>query len=489
MHLLNASTEKLEFFQEDNIPPYTILSHVWGEEEVSFQCIQDDHAKAKSMKGYSKIENTCAIAAKDGWNYVWIDTCCIHKESSSELSEAINSMYLWYEKSWVCYTYLGDVPSEDDPKEHLSSFRRSRWFGRGWTLQELLAPRSVIFYGQDWIELGSKASLQEEISAVTGIPSKVLVVETLESNISIAERMSWASKRMTTREEDRAYSLMGLFGVYMPTIYGEGRNAFIRLQQEIIKQSDDQTIFAWKNDGTPRTGLLAHSPTDFKFCDNIVKGDEDDRVSDYSMTNRGLRMQLPLRAAVGKDPDVFLAALNCKRRNDPLWLAVYLKRHKDGRYVRINPGIYEQVDWRNIVDPSSVIVKHAPAPVVHSAWPQVPATCIVTATIPPEHGFVVKDWYPSYAWVDKGHEWLLEGTDSVSRALLRFENKTTGEKFALIFGTHDSSFWLDVVTNLGNESAMELVYSYGNIGKGKMSKHLDRMSATLRDGSRVFAFM
>jgi hypothetical protein len=176
--------------------------------------------------GYDKVEHFCDIAAADGFEYLWLDTCCIDKTSSSELSEAINSMYKWYQNAEVCYVYLSDVASYEDPRELESNFVRSRWFTRGWTLQDLIAPSTVIFFADDWQEIGTKPSLQEVISAITGINANILLGDDLES-ASVTQRMSWASKRKTARSEDLAYCLLGIFGVNMPMLYGEGERALL----------------------------------------------------------------------------------------------------------------------------------------------------------------------------------------------------------------------------------------------------------------------
>ena len=239
MRLLNTSTLKLvEFYGE--IPPFAILSHTWEKEEVTFDDLPQEHAK--NMRGYDKISNCCSLACSDGYEYVWIDTCCIDKRSSAELSEAVNSMYAWYQKSQKCYAFLADVPTDEDYYGERSAFRNSRWFTRGWTLQELLAPSTVEFYGQDWHEIGTKSSLRGVLSETTGIDEEILLNGNFE-DASVAKKMSWASKRRTTRVEDIAYSLLGIFGVNMPTLYGEGRHAFTRLQHMIMQSSNDHTIF------------------------------------------------------------------------------------------------------------------------------------------------------------------------------------------------------------------------------------------------------
>jgi hypothetical protein len=178
-------------------------------------------------------------------------------------------MYLWYKLAISCYAYLSDVdishPNFLSSKEFTSAFKSSRWFTRGWTLQELLAPKDVVFFSRKWQPLGSKDVLCSLIQEATGIPQLALLGAELD-RFCIAERMSWASKRVTTRAEDRDYSLLGLFGVNMPMLYGEGHRAFIRLQEEIMQKSDDQSLFAWADEAlsrAPSTGILAASPKAF----------------------------------------------------------------------------------------------------------------------------------------------------------------------------------------------------------------------------------
>ncbi|KAF2400700.1 HET-domain-containing protein [Trichodelitschia bisporula] len=192
------------------------------------------------LPGYEKIRQTCAQATLDGLAYVWIDTCCIDKSSSAELSEAINSMFRWYAMASICYAFL-----EDDVPPFRQRFLRSRYFTRGWTLQELLAPKDVIFYDRTWNRLGSKHELGELVSDVTGIDQRFLQHRAPLQAASVAARMSWASKRQTTRVEDTAYCLIGIFDVYMPLIYGEGQDAFIRLQEAILDSHHDTSLLAW----------------------------------------------------------------------------------------------------------------------------------------------------------------------------------------------------------------------------------------------------
>ena len=222
-----------------------------------------------------KVRAFCEVAEREEYKWAWIDTCCIDKSSSAELSEAINSMFRYYTLALVCYAYLGDVPSAVAFDTFLNgSADDIRWFKRGWTLQELIAPRVVCFLSQTWEFLGSKAEFATLLEDITRIPASVLRLESDLTTFSIAQRMSWAADRQTTRPEDEAYCLLGIFDVNMPTLYGEGRKAFRRLQEEIMKQSPDTTLFAWGNRAacgaeavlqryTISTRLFADSPRDF----------------------------------------------------------------------------------------------------------------------------------------------------------------------------------------------------------------------------------
>ena len=228
----------------DNLPPYAILSHTWGDDddEVSFKDLLEGSGKSKA--GYRKIQFCAKQAARDGLQHFWVDTCCIDKSNNTELSEAINSMFRWYQKAIKCYVYLPDVSANgyDDPEQSSQNawelaFRKSRWFTRGWTLQELIAPASVEFFSSDGKQFGCKKTLERQVHEITRIPVEAFQGDSL-SDFSVDERMSWTKNRVTKREEDSIYCLLGIFNVYMPLIYGEGKeNAFTRLQDEINKRS------------------------------------------------------------------------------------------------------------------------------------------------------------------------------------------------------------------------------------------------------------
>ena len=253
MWILHTSTAELRRFDlvDVRLVHYVILSHVWGESEQSFQDIQALRRHSVGLEGASsKIRNFCTFARHRGYEWCWADTCCIDKTSSAELSEAINSMFQWYQSASLCVAFLADVSEAQDPHSPYSEFRSSLWFSRGWTLQELIAPAEMLFVGRSWKVLGSKRILGALIEEVTGIDRVVLDISHAYNTVPVSRRMSWAANRTTTRVEDEAYSLMGLFGVHMPTIYGEGRNAFIRLQEEILRRIPDQSIFAWGPEAT-----------------------------------------------------------------------------------------------------------------------------------------------------------------------------------------------------------------------------------------------
>ena len=233
----DGSLSLAEFSQ--SVPEYAILSHRWEAEEVTFKDLTDGTSKSKA--GYGKIQFCRERSRYDGLQYFWVDTCCIDKSNSTELAEAINSMFRWYRDATKCYVYLPDVsrPRTDSAEGFNeaweSTFRKSQWFTRGWTLQELIAPVSVYFFSKEEELLGNKASLERHICERTGIPVNALRGSSL-SDFSVAERMSWAASRETYRPEDKAYSLLGIFDVNMPLIYSEGKDkAMNRLREEIDK--------------------------------------------------------------------------------------------------------------------------------------------------------------------------------------------------------------------------------------------------------------
>lgn len=314
MRLLHTQKMRLEWVNNATDKQYAILSHTWlkPEEEVLFADVIDETTELPTDKaGYRKLEGSCRQARKDGYDYIWIDTCCIDKSSSAELSEAINSMFMWYRHSRVCYAYLDDVIGEEDKGLTESQIRRSRWLTRGWTLQELIAPPEVVFFDRRWVkvERRNEKRSQELLLRITGLPGQILSRQDTEmcpstlltefhhfqdercsrckqndglrfllEGSSVAQKMSWASRRETTRLEDQAYCLLGLFDINMPLLYGEGKKAFFRLQVEIMKKSDDQSILAHQNKAFLFTShLLAESPSWFQESPSWFQGSGDYR--------------------------------------------------------------------------------------------------------------------------------------------------------------------------------------------------------------------
>ncbi len=254
-------------------------------------------------------------ALLDGYDYLWADTVCIDKSSSAELSEAINSMFKWYRQANVAYGYLCDL---EDARGEASGLEDCRWFSRGWTLQEMIAARNLRFYDRNWVFQGDKTSLIERLSRITRVDERALRGGNLRF-FSVARKMSWASCRETSREEDMAYCLLGIFDINMPLLYGEGSKAFIRLQEEIIKQFDDESLFAWQSSDVSETsGLLAPSPAVFASSADIAPCLTPDATQSMSgplsVTSRGVRMKVPMvEINTGTKRVEYLFRLNCKR--------------------------------------------------------------------------------------------------------------------------------------------------------------------------------
>ncbi|KAG2147395.1 HET domain-containing protein [Suillus bovinus] len=402
---------------------YAILSHRWRDGEVQFSDIGQPHAR--SMPGYSKIEGCRVQAHEDGYRYVWIDTCCINKSSSSELSEAINSMFMWVD------------------------------------LQELIAPNNVIFFSRDWEEIGSKSSFAPSIENITGIVRGVLLTN-YPGEISVATRMFWASRRQTTRVEDRAYSLLGLFGVYMPTIYGEGENAFVRLQIEIMKSSNDQSIFAWKSDRRNTSGLLASSPDDFAESRNIVKIPSDSFRSifssstpsirhQYSVTNRGLNIHLP----------VMPAALRCCRQgaphSRPIGLLLHPVKDQTEQFLRFWPNFLYDVEAPSEFTFQDLYVQEDDTSlfmIIDSKRDPIPKSYrfFIKTDGVVENGFSLVGYAGDGQWQQEEDRLILGLTRSGIFSTLLYRHQITGESFAVPLGMHNYHVWSCIVTATDGET-------------------------------------
>lgn len=335
MRLLNAQTHKLESYHDEQSVPggYAILSHTWGSEdqEISFEDFKEfrrglgptssssspsseDVQTARQTlpeskgPGWAKIDGSCDKAIEYGYSYVWIDTFCIDKSSTADLQEFHNSMFRWYENAGVCFVYLSDVSSPDGAEEEGSDFRKSKWFTRGWTLQELLAPSNLDFFDKSWRKIGVKSDLSATIHEVTGINSQYIIgvpmsnglsVYQCLSRASVAERMSWAARRRTTRPEDQAYCLLGIFDIHIPMLYGEGLHAFQRLQEEIMKVTNDTSLFAWGLgrmwNSSEGSSILAPAPEYFEQCSDIeIMGLVDFKRPSFHLSQKGLVVDLPI---------------------------------------------------------------------------------------------------------------------------------------------------------------------------------------------------
>ena len=371
MRLLNVNTYEFKEFFDHDIPPYGILSHRWGEDEVSYKEFRK--GRGQNSSGHRKILDFCAFIRQryifdfgpwanenrhaaelngpetglplgaEALQWVWIDTICIDKNSSQELSEAINSMFKWYANAEECYVYMRDVPSLEQAPPDLfwRSFDSSDWFNRGWTLQEMLAPATVVFCTSKWEVFGHmqtnagkkqylglgpfsdalRFELNERISQITGVQMQYLSGSESIESASIARRMSWAANRKTTRVEDEAYCLLGLFGVNMPLLYGEGRKAFLRLQEEIIKRSDDQSIFAWNlaDPDLERTGILAPEIGCFEHSNDVMRAPWRPK-SPFVITNLGLELVTNTQKVnvhqMDPDCEIHIIKLNCWRSHE-----------------------------------------------------------------------------------------------------------------------------------------------------------------------------
>jgi Heterokaryon incompatibility protein (HET) len=489
MRLLNVRTLELGEFSGLRIPNYAILSHRWEDEEVLFGHIGDPASFHR--KGWVKIKYACKEAHEnDGLDWLWVDTCCIDKSSSSELSEAINSMFEWYAKAHVCYAYLSDV-REDVPGPLLdipgfspdlvfqeaefleSAFGRSQWFTRGWTLQELIAPSELRFYGQSWNYLGSNRTLTRSINVVTGIDPDI-ISSGFQFNryrlqeICVAKKMSWAAKRITTRVEDQAYCLLGIFDVNMAMIYGEGEKAFTRLQEEIIKTVDDQTILCWDDSNEMNGALLATSPGQFRNGNRIRRWKQDDHTRPFSMTNKGLDIEVRILRRFGQGNDV--AILECSYEDDfkgPLGITLIEGEQRNAFKIANNrlcvvdmAGIHN-VSTKSIfiekapsLNQSSLSLVNQPASIISKPWKfwiriQKPGL--------DHHRLEVVGGSPSACWNrDTNVLWLPQGHLPKASVIIRTES----QRISIVFGT---------ILRIDSVSAYSNVIDFNYTGENRSS--------------------
>ena len=469
------------------------------------------------LKGYKKIKACCALAASCSYEYVWIDTCCIDKTSSAELSEAINSMYRWYLNAAICYAYLVDVWIGEERKdsrrvlrdlreyspwavtELWKKFRESRWFTRGWTLQELLAPKLMFFFDKDWHCLGNKSSLQDDLSFITRI-GQDHIFDIKEA--SAAQKMSWASGRETTRLEDMAYSLMGIFDVNMPLLYGEGKNAFTRLQHEIVKISDDESIFAWEDKFLQESGIFAQSPTAFaKSWDIIQINDLHPHYvtrAPYAVTNRGLAIETFAhekgKPARFSDLDISLLPLNCGRQAKPGTKQVeervmieLTNTSRDG-FVRWSPRLSKPPRCSfNLTCPRLVYIR-----LIYTSYQNLPGLLYINAESLKQRRLLLAETFNCWSereylpWSKRQDEqWIIKVSRPVGLSAISFKSSEFG--CPALFGVilHRAGVLIDGIDLIVPPTDQTMDEEMDKYSSNCQAPVVTRASKTLQDGSQV----
>ncbi|KAI5358153.1 Putative heterokaryon incompatibility [Septoria linicola] len=483
MWLLEAKSQRLVHFMDDRVVlcKYAVLSHTWQDEEVTFQDMQHAPALARQKHGYEKIDKVCQQAIADSLPFAWVDTCCINKESSAELSEAINSMFRWYSNAAVCYAYLTDV---DIGGVNLSStaakatqfralLKNSRWLTRGWTLQELIAPERTVFYDKNWHAIGDStiSNLQVAIADLTGIDTALLRDRRLLQGLPIGKRLSWAAERRTTREEDEAYSLLGILELNMPLLYGEGPRALLRLQEDVLNTTTDQSILHWTPTHPSHVGLLmAPEVNCFKHCGELLHRPDVFEDESHEVVSNGLRISLPMRN-LPNESGVHVAALNCKtftrqydqavlelRNIRPMHLAQTATRTDIYEVVRdqISPRFQPQSDWHNsdgswkddVILVKAIILKHSVSSVLR--FDDNGQTDVVSA-------------YPPHCWDHRRKQFFVLGNrssrkDLVPSGYLHLRSKHVSTDFYLSFSQSrfGSKYSIELTDRLDEADAPKL---------------------------------
>lgn len=461
MILIDTATLALCEFPNSN-ERYAILSHTWGPtcDEVTYDEMMSSQRSAatRAKPGYQKIIKTCEIArSKYNLPYAWVDTCCINKDSSATLSEAINSMFRWYSDAWICFAYLADVTSSP------LSFHESRWFTRGWTLQELIAPKDLVFFDCEWEFRGTKKSMATHVSMVTGIPSQILDHSVELSEIPVAQRFAWASTRETTREEDGAYSLLGIFDINMPMLYGEGPKAFIRLQEHILAEGADTSLFLWSDLRTSQefTGLLAPSAACFREMRSITAEPSFTQREIY-LTNRGIRLKLGL----AWDAKTGLAVLPVKHSFGTTGTpaGVYLRRVGLDTFVRAQPNectVASSERFYTVLTAVKCLSDSQSKRLVNNAMSIVAAREVSVVQVEP-HG----SWDPSSQ--------LFYGTHTSAFIGYMAFRKSRFPQFAVVLFFQDNHWSATVVQGDRWASIQENFYSHYNYNRDEL-KHHDSM--------------
>ncbi len=541
----NSNDFSLVSFPADDVPPYAILSHTWSDgEEVTYDELLSGTGKNK--RGYNKIRFCGERASQDGLQYFWVDTCCINKQDKEELTYALNAMFAWYRKSQICYCYMYDVPKHDlDPEHKDSKFRKSRWFTRGWALQELLAPLYLIFFNCAWEEIGTKSSLKGIVADITGIAPSILVLNK-GGDVSVAQRLSWAAERQTSVAADKSYCLLGLLGVNIPmklrTSNGKGieedeedeEKTFFRFQVQMLKTSDDQSLFCWQEppgEKRPSAGLLARSPRHFKNCNRFYQSHERRQASKrLTFSKKGLRIRLPLIPDPDRSPgedDVYLAIMACHKKPDIDYydeppMAIYLKKLGDvdegyPMYARIRTDtikldtegvsfgdddfqdicVQEEPHWINEAHAINADMDMSLTNVMY----QDPCQFELSKWMTPEpeylfcfrsrpRGIPILTWrQPDKQWTIPEHEdgeLRLKFDGSGCCAVLLFRDGKGG-MFYTIMGVHNYNIWSDLACDIDKvkpyETMEQIAHEYGN-GRKMCARweNLDRRRLELPGG-------
>jgi hypothetical protein len=335
-------TEKCEvhdFLDALSIPRYAAISYSWEADEVRHGNLRET-SLASEKPSLQELKEFCLQAGNLSLEWLWVDTVCVNRSSSAELSEAINSTFKWFRQSEACIVYLSDVDYVDDSQEQEKRIRQSRWMRRSWTLQELIASQNIHFYAANWMRIGTKESLLPLLSEVTQVDKAVLENADHLSHYSIGRIMSWAANREAPRVEDIAYSLLGLFGVSMPILYGEGHTAFTRLQEKIFQRTDDATLFAWQSSNSNHMyrGLFAQSPYEFAHFATRSKWTPLRIHGDVYFSHGGVTIESDFRVMAGAEQDLVLILWDGRLSNDrPCFGIVF--HDCDGRFVRSAPQL------------------------------------------------------------------------------------------------------------------------------------------------------
>lgn len=336
MWLINTATlERIEIKEHDKIPPYAVLSHTWCQDDDKDPYTEVRNLpSAKQGRGFGKVRNACARALQaHKLEWLWADSLCIDRTSDVELSNSINSISSLLRNCAVCLTYLEDIYLSSSWEELLPT---CRWVQRSWTLMELIAPRHIFFYDHNWCPLGSKTSLNTKLSQITGVDCAVLDDPDRLVDYSVGRKMSWAAKRSAYRSEDVAYSLLGLFGVRLTVRYGEGKRAFTRLQEEIMKTTCDGSLLAWTSKDTQHyRGLLARSPAEFDHFALWQDVSPFGLPFEFEFCSTGLF----IRATFGREDtgELVLGICETTRAYHGEYQPGILLRLWDGAYVRAHP--------------------------------------------------------------------------------------------------------------------------------------------------------